>query len=154
MKRLLTLLTLTACGCPEYGQPSEIVVNSLDSKLQDAVQEFYTLSAACGIEAHPTVVSIEDVGPGRIGECEHRSRHVRLHPSVLQDTRSRYFLKYIVFHELAHCAHGADHTEDVDSLMHPRIWPTSLADQERRIGVYISSLNVSCFEETLSSRVK
>jgi len=134
------LFTMLACGRLPYGQPSEVVVNTSDSLIQEAVQDFYTMSADYGIPAAAVRVDVAVPQDSKaIGSCQIATSRVRLHPKVLQDTRARYFVKYITFHELAHCAHGEGHTEDSGDLMHPRVWPTSLADQEARIGRYFRS---------------
>lgn len=145
MKKILFSLSLLVVACggkleydlPErfnYGRPSEIVVDIDDQEIVNIVEEFYYMSSQYQISAVPVFIEVSEKVPDEVaGRCRWNGRKIRLHTAILEDTVDRFFMKYIIFHELGHCAHGEDHTEDISDLMHPSQWPTSLKDADNRI---------------------
>ena len=116
MRRIMSLIALMSLGCSQ-----EQVFTSIDDDLRPYVQEFYSHLP------HPEIVSIT-VKFGVIddgGQCikTNTSQHVTV--IVNQDQWPAWCdeqKRAVVFHELAHCVLGREHTEQAAiSYLAPQI---------------------------------
>lgn len=108
------LLLLGACGAlPQYGVPSEVVVNTADERVIAAVAEFYARANAAGMQPRNTKLEINDnlLGEFDIGACwtMPADRGIYLRHRLLEE-KSDNVVKWVVMHELGHCALGMKHT--------------------------------------------
>lgn len=95
-------------------------------KIQQFINDFKEEARIVGIEVDlsNTTFSLTDLEPSpepfyykkskRIaGRCHHRNQHIEISPQYARVHSAPEELRVIVYHELAHCLFGLDHTEEV-----------------------------------------
>lgn len=120
MKHFIYIIALLATGCgAEKDEPK-----SFDPVLAPIVYEYLAYAPNKGHLDKLVKMEFGDLG-GRAGHCHRYDKGSPFETrtiTIAPREEHGWIFKSIVMHELAHCLHDIEHSDDQESLMYHEVW--------------------------------